>query len=182
MRRGAHILLYSNYLNIFGYSLFGPLYAIFVLGVGGTAFTTGATWSIYMLTAGVLMLIFSRYEDNVVEHRKHMIVAGYFVLAFGALAFVLVNKPIEIYAVQVFNAIGVGMLYPAWKAAYSKEEDKGREAQGWAMFDGVDNILIAIAAFLGGVYVTYFPFKTLFFVIFAIQIVAAFLSIKILRK
>lgn len=182
MRNLSKLLLYSSYLNTFGYSLFGPLYAIFVLKVGGSAFTAGATWSLYMLVAGFLMFFFSRFADRVYSYRKRLIVAGYFVLAFGALAFILVTDPAEIYLVQVVNAIGVGMLTPAWQAVYSKAEDRGREVREWALFDGVNSILIAIAAFCGGIYVTFFPFKSLFLLIFAIQIVAAFVSIRILRN
>ena len=182
MKKEMRILLFSNYLNTFGYSLFGPLYALFVLKVGGSAFTAGATWSVYMLAAGLFIFLFGKFGDVFASHRKGMIVAGYFVLAFGALSFVLVRNTFDIYLVQIFNALGVGLLTPLWLAAYSKTEYRGREAEGWALFDGADYILIAIAAFLGGVYVTYFSFVNLFIAIFVIQIVAAFISVRLLDQ
>lgn len=180
MRKDMKILLYSNYLNTFGYSLFGPLYSLFVLGVGGSAFTAGATWSCYMLASGLFIFIFGKFEDVFYSHRKLMIVAGYFILAFGALAFTLIQNVAEVYPVQIFNALGIGLLTPAWDVIYSAEPYKGKEAEGWALFAGADYILIAIAAFLGGIYVTYFSFRNLFLVVFAIQIVAALVSMKLL--
>jgi MFS family permease len=180
MKKDMQILLYSNYLNTFGYSLFGPLYSLFVLKVGGSAFTAGATWSAYMLAAGLFIFLFGKFGDVFYSHRKGMIIAGYFVLAFGALAFVMVTNTFDIYLVQIFNALGVGLLTPIWKASYARTEYKGKEAEGWALFDGADYILIAIAAFLGGVYVTYFSFTNLFIAIFVIQIIAAFVSVKLL--
>jgi len=182
MKYGLKILLYSNYLNIFGYSLFGPLYSIFVLEVGGSAFHAGASWGLYMLIAGLLMFYFSKIADQSKTSRKNMIIAAYFILAFGALAFTLIKNPIHIYLVQIINAIGVGLLDPAWKAMYAGMEDKGEEAQEWAWFDGGDKIIIAIAAFLGGIFVTYFSFKYLFVFVFLIQLIAALISIKILRN
>ena len=180
MKKDMRILLFSNYLNTFGYSLFGPLYSLFVLRVGGSAFTAGATWSAYMLAAGVFIFLFGKFGDVFASHRKGIIVAGYFVLAFGALSFILVRNTFDIYLVQIFNALGVGMLTPIWQAAYSKTPYKGREAEGWALFDGADYILIAVAAVLGGAYVTYFSFTNLFIAIFFIQMVAAFISVKLL--
>jgi hypothetical protein len=181
MRKEMKILLYSNYLNTFGYSLFGPIYSLFVLNVGGSALTAGSTTCCYLMAAGIFVLVFGKFADVFAPHRKAMVVLGYFILAFGALAFVLIQNVLEIYPVQIFNALGVGLLTPAWDAIYSAEPYKGKEAEGWALFAGADYILIAIAAFLGGAYVTYFSFKDLFVVVFAIQIVAALISIKLLH-
>lgn len=182
MKNQLKILLYSNYLNIFAYSLFGPLYALFVLQVGGSAFQVGTTWGVYMLVAGILMFYFSKIADHSESNRRKMITSGYFILAFGALAFIFVQNPIHIYFVQLLNALGVGMLDPAWKAVYAKSEDKGKEVQEWALFDGGDKILIAIAAFLGGIFITFYSFRNLFIIIFLVQIIAAVISMKLLKK
>lgn len=182
MKKELKLLLLSNYVNIFGYSLFAPLYALFVFEVGGSAFHAGATWGLYMLAAGLIMFLFSFIEDHVHRLRKKMIVGGYFVLSLGALSFILVQNPMHIYWVQLINALGVGMLDPAWKAVYAKDEDIGKESEEWALFDGGDKILIAVAAFLGGVFITSYSFKQLFLVMFAIQFVAAVISIKLLQR
>lgn len=181
MKKEMKILLYSNYLNTFGYSLFGPLYSIFVLGVGGSAFAAGSTTACYLLAAGIFMFVFGKFADVFSTHRKALVVMGYFILAFGALFFILIQNVDEIYPVQIFNALGVGLLTPAWDAIYAAEPYKGKEAEGWAMFAGADYILIAIAAFIGGAYVTYFTFKDLFLVVFAIQFIAALISIKLIH-
>lgn len=181
MKKLLRTLLYSDHLNIFAYSLFGPLYAIFVLEIGGSAFHAGASWGFYMFIAGISMFYFSRIEDSCIKCRKKMIVTAYFILSIGSLGFILVQGPIELYIVQFINAIGIGMLDPAWKAIYGKTEDKGKEAEEWALYEGVDKILIAIAALLGGIFITYFSFRMLFVIIFAVQITAAFVSMKILK-
>jgi MFS family permease len=182
MRKLLKFLLISDHLNIFAYSLFGPLYALFVLKIGGSAFHAGASWGLYMFIAGISMFYFSRFEDSSKKCRRTMIVISYFILAFGSLAFLLVRVPFQLYMVQIVNALGIGMLDPAWKAVYGKFEDKGKEAEEWALYEGVDKILIAIAALLGGIFITYLSFTYLFLIIFVIQIIAAFMSMKILKN
>jgi predicted MFS family arabinose efflux permease len=180
MKKILRLLLYSGHLNMFAYSLFGPIYAIFVLKVGGSTYHAGASWSLYMLVSGIAMLYFSRIEDN---HKlyKNMIIISYFILAFGSLGFIMVKDPMQLYLIQTINAIGIGMLNPAWRTMYTKHEDVEKEAQEWAIYEGVDKILIAIAALLGGVFVTYYSFNLLFIIIFLLQISAALISLKLLK-
>ncbi len=176
------ILLHSNYLNVFAYSLFGPLYALYVVQVGGSAFHVGATWSMYMFITGISMIYLSKIADKSDRNKKVMIVSGYFILSIGAFMFAFVQNTTQIYLVQMLNAFGVGLLNPSWKAMYSKLEDKGKEAQEWASFDGGNTILTAMAALMGGLFITYFSFQSLFLIISAIQLFAALISLKILQK
>lgn len=161
--------------------MFGPLYSVFVVEVGGSFFHASSTWAAYMFTAGFLMFLCSKYEDSLKNKRVFLIV-GYFVLAFGALSFAFVSSVEHVYLVQIINALGVGIVDPILKASYGKYEDKGKEAQEWALFDGGDKILIAIAAFLGGIFITYFSFSALFVVMFIIQLIAALLAFGLERK
>ena len=182
MKQQLKILLYSNYFNIFAYSLLGPIYALFVLQVGGSAFHVGATWALYMFVAGLVAFYFSKIADHSGKNRRTFIITGYFLMALASLAFVFVDNLMQVYFVQFLTALGVGMLDSSWKASFAKYEDKGKEVQEWALFDGGDRILIALAAFLGGLFVTYFSFKVLFIIIFVIELIAAVFSIKMIKK
>jgi MFS family permease len=180
MKPELKFLLLSSYLNTFGFALVGPLFSLFVLDVGGNAFHAGASLAVYACTAGSLMFLFGKFEDKNFNMKK-MIVIGYFILAFGALAFILVDNLLKLYLVLILNAIGVGITNPAWKSVFAKDEDLGKEAEEWAFFDGGNMILTAVATFIGGWLITVSGFKILFLIIFVIQIIAAFLSMKILK-
>jgi hypothetical protein len=84
--------------------------------------------------------------------------------------------------VQAINAVANGILLPAWKSVYSKSQDKGKEAQEWSLFDGGNLILVSFAAFTGGYLVTKVGFTNLFFIIFFVQLLTAFFSMRILSK
>jgi MFS family permease len=109
-----------------------------------------------------------------------VVVLGYFWLAIGALMFLLVKSPTSLYLVQAFNAIGTGLLLPAWKATYSHYQDKGKEASEWSLFDGGNMLCTAAAALAGGYIVKLYGFHMIFITMFFIQIVAAFVSIRLL--
>lgn len=181
MRKQIKILLLCSYLNVFAYALFSPLYAIFVQKLDSNLFVISSSWGVYALFQGVVMIIFGKVEDRLTDKRP-MIVAGYFLLAIGAVSFAFITTITQLYLVQAINAVANGILLPAWKSVYSKAQDKGKEAQEWSLFDGGNLILVSIAAFTGGYLVTKVGFTNLFFIIFFVQLLTAFFSMRILRK
>lgn len=181
MKKQIRILLFCSYLNVFAYALFSPLYAVFVQKFDTNLLVISASWGVYALFQGVVMIIFGKVEDRLKDKRP-MIVAGYFLLAVGALSFAFISTVHQLYVVQAVNALANGILLPAWKAVYSKAQDKGKEAQEWSLFDGGNLILVSMAAFVGGYVVTTIGFQNLFFIIFLVQLATAIFSIKILKK
>lgn len=179
MKRLPRILLISNYINLFGFALFMPLYALFARDVGATPFETGIAYGLYTGLAGVLMILIGRIEDHI-KRKLHLIVFAYFWLACAALLFLFVDDPTSLYIVQGVNAIGAGMLMPAWKASFAKHQDKGKEASEWSLFDGGNYIGIAIAATIGGYVVKMYGFDTIFIAMFVIQCIAAIISLRLL--
>lgn len=174
-------LLISNHLNTVSFAILGPLYSLLVLNKGGSAFHAGASWALFSIVAGILMFYFAKVEDHVAKNRRMMIVVGYFILSLGALGYLLVNDLFSLYAVQLINAAGIGMLDPALKSLFSRDEDAGKEAEEWADLDGWDHILMGIGAFIGGYIIVLFNFYTLLFLIFLLQLFGAIFSVKILN-
>lgn len=52
MKKSYHLLL-ANYLYMAGVGLLSPVYALYVLAIGGNALIAGASWSLYLITAGL---------------------------------------------------------------------------------------------------------------------------------
>src|SRR5476651_1911102 len=102
-------LLYSNYLNVLGFSLFTPLFAIFVLHLKNDPGIVGIAWGVNMYAAALMILVFGKYE-NARKHQEKLVVLAFFLMALGAAAYILVTNIWQLFAVQLFNAIGAGML------------------------------------------------------------------------
>ncbi len=181
MKLELRLLLLSNYLNFFGSGLFIPLYALFVQQIGGNVFHAGASFGTYTLTAGVVTFIFGKLEDRILDKRK-MFCLGYFLVALGAASYLFITELWHVYVVQFLNAIAYGIFNPAWKTLYATDEDIGREAEEWALVDGGDMILISIAAVLGGFLVNWYGFRSLFFLMTFVQVVAFMCSLQVLGR
>ncbi len=181
MKREIKILLFCSLLNGFAYTLFSPLYAIFVQHLDTDIFVISSSWSVYVFIQGVIMIIFGKIEDYF-KNKRFLVVFGYFLLAFGALGFTFVKTIPQLYVVQIINAIAYGILLPAWKASYSLLEDKGKESLEWSLLDGGNLVLASFSALVGGYIVSHWGFSTLFYIIFVLQLMSALYSINLFRR
>lgn len=180
IKPGLRFLLLCNYLNTLGFSMFAPLYALFALGIGAEPLEIGIGWAIYMVLSGILIIAFGRLEDHV-SHRLHLIIGGYFWLAIVSLLFLLVDNTAGLFVVLAMNAIGIGMLVPASRAVFGAMEDKGREASEWSLFDGGARVVMGLAAIIGGLLVKVEGFKAVFVLMFIIQLIAAVVSLRLIK-
>ena len=181
MKLSLRYLLVSNYLNLLGFSLFSPFYALFALRIGAGAFQTGAAWAVYTAVTGIVIITFGKIEDRI-PNKPRLVVIGYFWLAAGALSFLLVKSTASLFVVQAFNAVGSGLLFPAWKSVYGAGEDKGREASEWSLFDGGNMLCTAAASLTGGYIVKQYGFRSIFVLMFFIQLIAALVSTRLLTR
>lgn len=174
-------LLFSNYLNLFGFSLFSPLYALYATGIGATPQLVGLSYAVNTLASACMVIMFGRFEDRFKDKRK-MVVVGYFWLSAAAFSFLLVHTIPQLFLIQVFNAIGTGILLPAFKATYMRTEDRGSEAREWSFYDGGNMLSTAAGAALSGVILAYYGFHAIFAIMGTIQLIAAFVSLRVIAE
>lgn len=173
MIRHLRNLLISNYSAYVAAGLLTPVYALYVLSIGGNAFDAGATNATFYITAGLLMLILAGRQDRAKDRRKSL-VAGFLIESIGSLLLLTVNTITGLYAVQVIHAIGVSLWVPALKAAYAKLEDSGHEASEWSWFEGGDHIITGAAALAGGSIIALLSFKITFATMAVCQLISAY--------
>lgn len=176
--RILHTLLLTNYFNVFAFSLFSPLFTIFALHYGATAFTLSGALAIYALTLGVLLIVFGHLQNSI-KNKRAVVVIGYFVLSLTAITFLFVHTLRDIYLVQILNAAATAWMTPAWKALYGKYEETGHETEEWALADGGNQLLLSTATFLGGSLLTIIGFRFLIILMASLQLLGAFFSLQI---
>jgi predicted MFS family arabinose efflux permease len=174
-------LLITNYLNLFAFAFFNPLFALYVLHLGGKPEIVGIAWGVNMYAAALMILLFGRYE-NQKKNQEKLVVMGYFVLAAGAASYLLVSNVWQIFIVQIINALGMGLMTPAWRTAYAAGEDKGKETIEWSLVDGGGRFFIASGAMVGSLIYKFYGFTGIFILITLIQLVAAFISLRLLKS
>lgn len=174
------VLLLSNYLNIFGFSLFGPLYSLYVLRLGLSTVQIATALALYALTLGSLTIVAGRVENSM-RRVTLGVILGYFVLMLGGAGYLWMHTLTQVYLVQALNALGGGIIGPAWKALYSRFARRGKEAQEWSYFDGGNQMLSAAAVLIGGFIITAWGFRFLFVVMIGLQLAGASISLYLLR-
>lgn len=174
-------LLIANLLHIFGLSILAPVYALYGLTVGANAWQIGATWGLYNLVAGITNILVGRFIDGNKRDRLFIII-GYLITIFGIALFLFATNPTQLYFIMVVNAIGVGLYMPAWKALYTRAENKNKIASEWGIFDGTNMIAMAGAAVLAGYLVNSGKYNIMFGVIIVLYSLATIFAFKLKEK
>jgi len=70
MHNIVKILLFSSIVHTFSLGLLGPIYAVFVQGIGGNILSASSAWAIYSVTIGILTIVFGKFEEKLVNLGK----------------------------------------------------------------------------------------------------------------
>src|SRR3990167_10601242 len=98
MNAKIRYLLLANYLNLFAFAFFTPLFALFVTDLNPNPEFVGIAWGVAMYPAALMMLVFGRYEDRI-KNKEKIILAGHFFFFSGALSFFFFFFFIDVFSV-----------------------------------------------------------------------------------
>ena len=141
-----------------GWGLVSPVFAIFIVDriVGGTALTVGIATAIYWFLRSLLVYPFGLILDKYKGERDDylFLVAGNFIAVLVLFGYIFANYPWHIYLLQVFYGIGMAMSLGGWRAIFTRNIDKGKEATEWALDDTLLSLGVAAAGIFSGLIVT----------------------------
>jgi MFS family permease len=179
VRNSPRYLLIVNFLNVFAFALWGPLYSVYATSHGAKLPVVGSLFAAFTLLDGCTILIFGRISKS--EHAKATVVIGYLFQAVSALLFLTVHDPIGLIAPLSVFAIGSGMIAPNWKALYSGAVANERLSAQWSYYDAGNTFVIAAGSALAGILVGWQGYRAIFIGMFLVEIVAAAVAASIGR-
>lgn len=161
-----------NLIFVFGASLLGPLYAIYVKQeIGGDILTIGWAFAIYMITVGVVSYIAGKMGDKIKE-KEYLLAVGYLIRAVGFFCYTLISTIGGLFLLQLFLGIGEAIANPSFKSIYSIHLDNGRESTQWGIWDMSYSIIVGIATIIGAMIVNSFGFDILFYSMSLLAVIA----------
>jgi hypothetical protein len=86
MERLRKILLISDAFYLLSGGLLGPIYALFVDRIGGDLLDASFTSALFLLTAGVVVLVLGLWEDKS-KHQRKFVIAGYGLGVMGTFGY-----------------------------------------------------------------------------------------------
>jgi MFS family permease len=179
------ILLFADFFMLLAMGMLTPIYAIFVEEIGGDILSASGAWAIFTLTSGVLILLIGKWEDKQKQKGipyKRFIFFGYLIRSIAFLSYFFVADKYQLFLVQVLLGIGVATTVPAFDSLYSRFLSKGRFASEWGAWEGMNMIVAAIAAVIGGFIAAFLGFKVLFLIMFAASLVGLAISTRLPSK
>ena len=169
----------SNVWNL-GEGMLGPLFAVFAGRVGGNLLEMSWAWATYLMVTGVFTIIVGKVADKKIK-KTHLLVFGNALNALFTFGYLLVDGPLQLFAVQVGLGLASAMVIPAWDALYSEFEDKKHDEFEWGLASGEAQILAGVAIVAGGFVVNYYSFSLLFIMMGALKVIATICYARILR-
>ena len=151
-----------------GWGLVSPVFAIFIVDKiqGGTALVVGMATAIYWLFRSLLVLPSGRLLDKYVGEKDDylFLVTGNLIAVLVLVGYIFAIYPWHIYLLQAFYGIAMAMGLSGWRAIFTRNIDKGKEASEWALDDTSLSLGTAAAGILSGVLVTELGYSITFII------------------
>lgn len=161
MNAGLKLLLYAYSTAIFSQGILSPIYAFFVLELGGGIFEAATTVALFSIVTGVVTILI--YQTDISHtYRKEYLVWGWLLWTISSLMYCCMNSIFHLCVSQVLNALGSAFSTAAYDAEFS-DASHPNIASGWAWFEGATNIAAGIAALFAGFFASYFGLAFLMF-------------------
>lgn len=168
-------LTLSDLAIMTGFSFLAPIFAVFILGniKGGTLETVGFATSVQIFSKALLEYPIARLLDKKKGDMDefYCMVIGSISISIVPLLYLVIENPIQLYAVQFIYGIATAMAYPAWMSLFTRHAQKEREGSQWALYATAIGVGTAISAALGGVIGEKYGFELVFWIVFAMSVV-----------
>lgn len=181
MKNLARLLIALNIFIIIAGNFLTPLWSKFVLSIGGDIRTTGTAICIFSVIIGVCTILAAKIE-NVFKLERSALVISAIIICVGYFGYLYVKNPLELYIVQGILGLGSAVQCPAIYALYQRTLPPSEETLGWGIWNGFYNIAIGVGAFVSAEFAYQFSLTQVFYLLFAISIIALLLSLLIATK
>jgi Na+/melibiose symporter-like transporter len=178
MNKHLLAVLISNYGAVISIGFFTPIFALYVVKLGGTIGDVGIATAIYYIAGGALMLLFRSFMNRR-SSLANWYILGNLLEAITALLFIFVQSVLQFYIVQILHAVATALRVPSQRALFARLQDHGKEGSEWSVMEGGDFIILGLSAALGGAVVYYLNFSIVFLIMAFVQTIAAVYALRL---
>lgn len=175
MKKLLWFMTFASIFSSMSIQFLVPFYAVFVEGIGGGLILAGATWAIYRIVSGLLILFTARLADK--KNPYVIFTIGFGLRVIGTAGYFFVSTPVHLLIVQAIQGIAHALIVPSYRKIYSTHLDKGQEAVEWGYPPAGAEIAQGIAVLSGGIIVAELGFNWLFAVMLAAHIASFIFSL-----
>lgn len=171
-RQSIKILITISTLLTFLTGLFAPFYALFVEKLGGGIEVAGASWAVFSIVSGLMILLFRPWASTIQQKRRIMI-GGMFLRSFTFVFFIFIDSFLELILVQVLVGISIALVNPSYDALFTKHTSEEQAISDWGGWEGMTSIATGLASITGGYLIKFFGYEAVFIPMAVISFCAA---------
>ena len=142
---------------------FAPIFAVFVSQriTGGSLEVVGFAVATYWLIKSVIQLPIARFLDLTDGERDdyYAMIIGGIIFVITPFLYLIVSRPLELYAVQALYALGGSLFVVPWTSIFTRHVDKFRIGFEWSLNSSALGFGLMFAAALGGWLATHYGFS-----------------------
>lgn len=163
MNKSLKTLFLINSVFVFASSLFGPLYAAYVVYLGQGVLAAGLSYGFMLFSSVIAMLVTARYGDKVKE-KEYLLAGGYLLRAIAWMGYVWTTNLTGFLLIQIIIGVGEAIGGPAFDAIFANHLNKKIEIREYSEWKITGNLVAATGSVVGGMVAAMFGFKVLFLV------------------
>ncbi|MDI6733995.1 MAG: MFS transporter [Patescibacteria group bacterium] len=137
-----------------GWGLIGPIFAVFILEriEGANLITVGLATGIYWIVKSIIQIPVAVFLDKNEGEKDDFsaLILSFILVGFVAMAYLLVQKPLGLFAVAFLQGTAFGIYVPSWSGLFSRHLDKEHYAFDWSLDSTTLGLASGITAILGG--------------------------------
>lgn len=170
-------LIVSDVIFLGATGLLGPIFALFIVEFiqGGNALVAGVAAAIFLVTKSLLQIPAASVIDKICGEKDDfwIMFIGTIVSALLPLFYLVIDTPLELYAVQFLYGAVMAFTFPSFMAIFTRHIDKTREGTDWGIYFTLTDLSTAVTATIGGVLATTFGFQTVIVTSVAVSLLGA---------
>lgn len=169
--KGLKVLFQANGIFIFGASLLGPLYAVYVERIVSTPMAISASAAAFLIASTLFTLLIAQFGDRVRE-KEYLLMGGFLIRALAWIAYIFVDSMTTLLLVQVLLGLGEALGSPSFNALFAQHLDHGETVRDYSSWNVFHSLISATGVVVGGFIATYFGFTPVFIVMAAFALVS----------
>lgn len=154
-----NLLIASYSISTFSQGILAPIYAFFVLKIGGGILETSIAVALFSIVTGVSTILIYRTKASK-TYQKEFLCFGWFLWVISVSMYFFVTNIYTLLATEILSALGSAISNPAYDAEYSKQTIDNLSG-GWAIHEGVSTIFYGLACLCSGFIASQFGFPML---------------------
>ncbi|MDQ3239260.1 MAG: MFS transporter [bacterium] len=168
MNKFLKFLLVCQSLNLLADNLLTPIFAIFVLNLGGNPQLIGVLWGLQHASSAIVGFFILRLHDKRNLNFKLLIRGNLFKgLAWTFLAF---NQTIPaLIIVQIIIGASHAIGGPSFYSMISEHMDKNKHIKDWGTIQLISNLVIAVSSIISGIMIASYGFTAILIIMALLQ-------------